>query len=48
MMVVTSLERKTRGDVYGNVKKSLMITFLLAHGLQRTGQSVQQEDTSRR
>ena len=31
-MVMTSLERKIRGDVNGNVKKSLMMPFLLAHG----------------
>ena len=35
-MVVTSLESKTRGDVYGNVKISLMMPLLLAHGWQRT------------
>ena len=29
--VVTSLEIKTRGDVYGHVKISLMIPLLLAH-----------------
>ena len=31
-MVVTSLESKTRGDFYGNVKKSSMMPLLLAHG----------------
>ena len=31
-MPMTSLERKTRGDFYGNVKKSSMMPFLLARG----------------
>ena len=31
-MVVTSLESKTRGAVYRNVKKSSMIPLLLVHG----------------
>ena len=31
-MVSTYLESKTRGDVYGNVKKALMMSLLLAHG----------------
>ena len=31
-MVMTSLESKKRGDVYGNVIKSSMMPFLLAHG----------------
>ena len=31
-MVVTSLESKKRGDVYRNVKKTSMMTFLLANG----------------
>ena len=30
-MVVTYLERKTRGDVYGNAKKISMMTLLLAN-----------------
>ena len=30
-MVATSLESKTRGDVYGNVKKSSMVPLLLSH-----------------
>ena len=32
---MTSLESKTRGDVYGNVKKSLMMILLLYHGWLR-------------
>ena len=31
-MVMTSLESKTRGDVYENVEKSSMMKFMLAHG----------------
>ena len=31
-MVVTSLESKTTGNVYGNMKKIWMIPLLLAHG----------------
>ena len=31
-MIVTNLERKTGGDIYGNVKKSLMMPLLLVHG----------------
>ena len=31
-MFMTYLESKTRGNVYGNVKKSSMIPLLLAHG----------------
>ena len=34
-MVMTSLERKKRDDVYGDVKESLMMPFLLAYGQQR-------------
>ena len=30
-MVVTSLESKKRGYVYRNVKKSMIVPFLLAH-----------------
>ena len=30
-MVVKYLENKTRGDVYGNVKISLMMPLILAH-----------------
>ena len=30
-MVMVSLESKTRGDVYGNLKKSPMMPLLLAH-----------------
>ena len=36
IMVMTSLESKTRGDVYGNVKKTFMLPLLLANGWQRT------------
>ena len=32
MIVMTSLESKARGDVYGNVKKILMMPLLLDHG----------------
>ena len=35
-MVMTSLESKTRSDLYINMKKSSMMPLLLAHGLQRT------------
>ena len=31
-IVMTSLESKTRGDVYGNVENLVMMTLLLAHG----------------
>ena len=31
-MVMTSHERKTRGDVCGNVKKTSMMPLVLAHG----------------
>ena len=31
-IVMTSLESKTRGDVYGNVEKSSLMTLLLFHG----------------
>ena len=31
-MVLTSIDSKRRGDIYGNVKKSLMMPFLLARG----------------
>ena len=32
MMGVTSIESKTRGAVYRNVKKSSMMPLLLSHG----------------
>ena len=47
-MVMSSLDIKTRGDVYGNEKKSPMMTLLLTHGCHRTAYSVKQQDTSRR
>ena len=31
-MVMTYLERKTRGGVYVNMKRSAMVPLLLAHG----------------
>ena len=35
-MVMTSIEREKRGNVYRNVEKLSLMPLLLAHGLQRT------------